>query len=161
MPNRKKTKLTPEQELILFYKANIHPTHQLKQHNHSIDDILLLPLQDRIAFLLNILKKSYPKFKNMYLIMYDIEKDKVRNQIAKYLIKKGCIRIQKSIYIISTNYNTINLIKENLKYIQSLYDNNDSIIIMPISKDILTKSEIIGKEIYLDFLSNPNSTLFL
>lgn len=93
--------------------------------------------------------------------MYDIEKDKVRNQIAKYLIKKGCIRIQKSIYIISTNYNTINLIKENLKYIQSLYDNNDSIIIMPISKDILTKSEIIGKEIYLDFLSNPNSTLFL
>jgi len=161
MPNRKKTKLTPEQELLHFYKAYINPPSSNNYSTNNDDELQLLPLSQRIAFLLNIFKKPNNKSHFMYLIMYDIERDKVRNQIAKYLIRNGCLRIQKSVYIISTDHSTIESIRTNLRHIQSIYDNHDSIIIMPISKDIITKAEFIGKEIYLNHLSDPNSTFFL
>lgn len=33
-----------------------------------------------------------------FFVMYDIENNKVRYQIAKYLERKGCIRVQRSIF---------------------------------------------------------------
>jgi len=161
MPNRKKTKLTPEQELLHFYKAYInHPTANNYSPNND-HELQLLPLSQRISSLLNIFKKPNNKYQFMYLIMYDIEVNKIRTQIAKYLIRSGAIRIQKSVYLISTDNARIQTIRSNLKYIQGIYDNEDSIIIMPVSKDILTKAEFIGKEIYLNHLSDPDSTLIL
>jgi len=35
----------------------------------------------------------------LQVVHYDIENNKIRNYIAKYLERKGCIRVQKSIFI--------------------------------------------------------------
>ncbi|MDD3012026.1 MAG: CRISPR-associated endonuclease Cas2 [Bacteroidales bacterium] len=40
------------------------------------------------------------KIDEMYcFIMYDIESNRVRNYISKYLIRKGCMRVQKSVFV--------------------------------------------------------------
>ncbi|MBN1253525.1 MAG: CRISPR-associated endonuclease Cas2 [Bacteroidales bacterium] len=53
-------------------------------------------LSERIKKILEISLKSkkHPE-KMLFLVMYDIQDNKVRTQIAKYFITKGCTRIQK------------------------------------------------------------------
>jgi CRISPR-associated protein Cas2 len=51
-------------------------------------------LSNRIQAILQILKKQMKSSEMNYLIFYDIADDKVRVQISKYLIKRGCKRIQ-------------------------------------------------------------------
>ena len=56
-------------------------------------------LSNRIQAILQILKKQMKSSEMNYLIFYDIADDKVRVQISKYLIKRGCKRIQKSVFL--------------------------------------------------------------
>lgn len=63
----------------------------------------LEPLENRIQRILGILKDfDNSPGKMIYFIMYDIESNKVRHQVVKYLIKKGCARVQKSIFLANT-----------------------------------------------------------
>ncbi len=158
MPRRKKTQLSPEEELLKILEKNLPKPQAIPQ---SIDELPLEPLSRRIQFLLNIIKFPKNKTTTMHLIMYDIENNKVRNKIAKYLVKKGCIRIQKSVYVIDAPASTISEISRTLTIIQQAYENNDSIIILPITRDLMKIAEFIGKEIYLNHLSDPNATFFV
>ena len=65
------------------------------------DDDQLLSIEVRIEKILGI---TTEKNKNLmiYFVMYDIENNKVRNQISKFLIRKGCHRVQKSIFLANT-----------------------------------------------------------
>jgi hypothetical protein len=54
-------------------------------------------LSNRIQAILQILKKQMKSSEMNYLIFYDIADDKVRVQISKYLVKRGCKRIQKTV----------------------------------------------------------------
>lgn len=92
--------------------------------------------------------------------MYDIENDKIRTQIAKYLIRKGCIRIQKSIFLAEAERKLYNELSTTLKEVQEVYDNNDSILFVPVSSDELKSMKIIGQQLDIDFILNNRSTLF-
>ena len=92
--------------------------------------------------------------------MYDIESNKVRYNIVKYLLRKGCTRIQKSIFLADLSTATYHEIRHDLTEIQSLYDNHDSIIICPISTDQLRSMKVIGKNIDIDLITHNRDTLF-
>lgn len=97
----------------------------------------------------------------IFLIMYDIESDKVRTEVARYLIKKGAQRIQKSVYLIKHSPSEIQNIYNNLKEVQSLYENSDSIIITPIEVSSLKSMKLIGKNIDIQILIDKPNTLFI
>lgn len=121
----------------------------------------LLPLPERLQQLLQLVKDpNKNKYDMVYLVMYDIENDKVRTQIAKYLISKGCMRIQKSVYVARTHHKVFDEISTALKEIQAAYDNHDSIVLAPVQTATLQSMKIIGKQIELQTLVDPPNTLF-
>lgn len=127
-----------------------------------MEDTPLLPLSERIRKLLGILKHKPLKATEMInLIMYDIENDKVRNRIARYLIKKGCIRIQKSVFILRSPPQEAQKIYEALKDVNSYYENEDSILLVPVNSDNLRIMKIIGRQLSLSHIIDPPSTLFV
>ena len=93
-------------------------------------------------------------------IMYDITSNKVRTLIAKFLLKKGCIRVQKSIFMANMPSDEVQDIAQKLSEIQKMYDNNDSILIVPLSEDYARAIKIIGQEVDIDLILHSKNTLF-
>ena len=96
----------------------------------------------------------------LFVIMYDIESNKVRYNVVKYLERMGCYRIQKSIFLANLSIEKYENIKKSLVEVQSLYENHDSIIVCPVSSDILRSMKIIGQNINLDIITQSKNTLF-
>lgn len=96
----------------------------------------------------------------IYLIMYDIENNKIRTQISKYLIRQGCIRIQKSVFIARSDHPKFQDIYDTLREVNSYYDNQDSILLVPVNTSDIRSMKIIGREITLTSIISPPNTLF-
>lgn len=126
------------------------------------EDYELLPLVERLPLVDAILKKAVvKKINTMYsFIMYDIENDKIRTHIAKYLIKKGCVRVQKSVYLSELKRKKFDEIYRTLQEINAMYDNYDSIFFIPIGEDVINTMKIVGKNIDFELIVNPGNTLF-
>lgn len=92
--------------------------------------------------------------------MYDIESNKVRTLIHKYLKRKGCTPIQRSIFLANTSMDVYEEIKADLVAVQEAYENNDSIIVLPVSTDYLRMMKIIGQKIEVDVITHSRNTLF-
>lgn len=135
---------------------------QSKQPNRIIEEDNDLPsLEARVSHVLGIIRSPQrPKGNMLFFIMYDIESDKVRYNVVKYLERKGCTRIQKSIFLADLNREIFDDIKHDLAEIQALYENHDSIIICPISTDLLQNMKVIGQSINVDIITHNKNTLF-
>ena len=96
----------------------------------------------------------------IFFVMYDISSNKVRSQVVKYLIEKGCVRVQRSIFLADLDTKIYNEIKEDLAMVQEAYENEDSILIVPLSTDYLKSMKIIGQNIDVDLITRNKSTLF-
>lgn len=92
--------------------------------------------------------------------MYDITSNKVRTSIAKFLLKKGCTRVQKSIFMADMPSDEVEDIAQKLTEIKKMYDNNDSILIVPLSEDYARAMKIIGQEVDIDLILHSKNTLF-
>lgn len=75
-------------------------------------------------------------------------------------VTRGCTRVQKSIFMASLPSETINDISQKLIDIQRMYDNNDSILVVPLSDDYARAMKIIGQEVNLDLILHDKNTLF-
>lgn len=118
-------------------------------------------LNNRIQQILRIIKDKPTKATQMtYLIMYDIGEDKVRKEIAKYLLQQGCVRIQKSVYLAKTASKNFQEIHDALKTVNSFYANEDSIILVPINASDVRSMKLIGKNINISTVTNKPNTLF-
>ncbi len=118
-------------------------------------------LRERVDFLLGVAAKTQTKPTEMlFFVMYDIESDKVRREVAKYLLDKGCFRIQRSIFLASLDRSVFAQIKSDLAEVQSLYDNNDSIIVCPVATDEIRAMRVIGKSVDIDVITRARNTLF-
>ena len=118
-------------------------------------------IDERVKRLIGIIKQKERESTNMlFFVMYDIESNKVRHQVAKYLIKRGCFRIQRSIFLADLTPETYSQIKNDLIEVQACYENEDSILITPISTDTLNSMKIIGKNIDVDVITRSKNTLF-
>ena len=104
---------------------------------------------------------SHKKITDMlFFVLYDIESNKVRNQVSKYLLKKGCFRIQRSVFLAELSPERYSQIKSDLAEVQACYDNKDSILIVPVSTELLNAMKIIGKSINIDIITRSKNTLF-
>ena len=118
-------------------------------------------LEERVREIFQLIdNRKRPPGNMLFFVMYDIESNKVRYNVVKYLERKGCTRIQKSIFLADLSSEAYNGIRCELAEIQSLYDNHDSIIICPISTDLLQNMKIIGQNINVDIILKNKSTLF-
>lgn len=165
MPRPKKKVFTFKDKLLLMKRAGLNVTMQEEGIEPSLpkDDPTtpLGSLPERIKKLLKIIQSSPIKATDMLsLIMYDIEDNKVRTLIAKYLIEKGCIRIQKSVYMLKAESKLFREVAQTLKEIQECYDNTDSILLVPIPANTPGSMQIIGKDIQITNLVDKPNVLF-
>lgn len=125
----------------------------------GVDEIT--SLEERVNYLMGIVKRSKrPETNMLFFVMYDIESNKVRRYVAKYLEQKGCTRIQRSIFMADLSRETYASIKSDLAEVQALYENNDSIIVCPISTDEIKAMKIIGQQLDVDVFLKTRNTLF-
>lgn len=127
----------------------------------SSDD-QLLPLSNRIEKILGIFKGKPQKSTTMnYLIMYDIQNNKVRNLVAKYLLKNGCVRVQKSVFLVHSDHKKFDEIRQTLIEINDIYENDDSIILVPLNISDARSMKLIGKNVNIEQIIDPPNTVFL
>jgi CRISPR-associated endonuclease Cas2 len=150
-----KKQRTLKEELEKIAKAGIRPIQK------KVDLEGLLTLEERVNVILRIVKSEPIKATEMtYLIMYDISNDKVRLQIAKYLLKQGCVRIQKSVFMVKSTNKHFEEIHQALKEVNSYYDNEDSIILVPINTTDVRSMKLIGKNVQIETITDKPNTLF-
>jgi CRISPR-associated protein Cas2 len=156
----KEKELTFTEQIRLIHKAGLEGKSD--SYVNGKDDVKdIASLRERIKVILNITERSKIEAGNMlYFIMYDIENNKVRTLISKYLEKKGCQRVQKSIFFAETPRNIYNQIVKDLKEVQETYDNHDSIFMVPVSTDQVRAMKIIGQNIDFDIVVKNKNTLF-
>lgn len=118
-------------------------------------------LSQRIRRILGLAEQNKHTSGHMlFFVMYDIESDKVRRLVSHYLKEKGCSRIQRSIFLADTTTKIYNQIRKDLAEVQAAYDNQDSIIVLPVSADYLHMMKVIGKTVDLDIITHSRNTLF-
>jgi CRISPR-associated endonuclease Cas2 len=139
--------------------AGMENSRYINENKGAKDD--LPTLEERVRSIFKIINNDKrPQGNMLFFIMYDIEHNKVRYNVAKYLIKKGCTRIQKSIFLADLDTATYQTIRDDLTEIQSLYDNHDSIIVCPVPTDVVRNMRVIGKQIDVDIITHSKNTLF-
>jgi len=149
-----------KEKLEKLQDAGLTPPKQ-EGVNPASDEQPLLTLNERIRDILQLVRQPTENSYDMtYLVMYDIEDNRVRTHIAKYLLSKGCIRIQKSVYMARTHQKVFTEINDTLKDVQAAYDNHDSILLVPIQSSTVSSMKIIGKDIQVQSLIDPPNTLF-
>jgi CRISPR-associated protein Cas2 len=158
MPRKKRSPLTLAEKIKKVKSAGLNntlPPNLYDPYQEKIEN-----LNERIERILGICNKSKNILEMVYFIMYDIENDKVRNLIAKYLKKNGCTRIQRSVFLASTDRDKYNEIHQTLKQVQEFYDNSDSIVIVPVTPDSIRTMKLIGQNVNIDLALGNNNTLF-
>ena len=159
MAKSKKEELTFPQKLAKLKHAGIQGSRMLS--DDSSDWESLGSIDERIKKILGIANNPNRKITDMlFFVMYDIESNKVRLQIAKYLLRMGCFRIQRSIFLADLSPEKYERIRSDLTEVQSYYENQDSILIVPVSTDLLKSMKIIGKSIDVDIIMRTKNTLF-
>ena len=156
---RKKAPLSYLQVLQKLRDAGISGAHYVNSPKNRADK--LAPLQERVDKILRIIRQPNRKPTNMlFFVMYDIESNKVRYNVVKYLERQGCTRIQKSIFLADIDRQKYEAIRQDLAEVQALYHNHDSIIICPVSTELLRSMKVIGKSIDIDIITHNRNTLF-
>ena len=160
MARPKKVNYSPEERLRLRLEAGLS-TPAPEPPAVAADADVLGDLPSRLRAILGLVRDPAKSSTDMlYLVMYDISDDRVRLQIAKYLLSKGCIRVQKSVYLAKTHRKTFAEINEALAEVQAAYDNEDSILLIPVQAATVGSMKIIGKDIQIQSLVDPPNTLF-
>jgi CRISPR-associated protein Cas2 len=122
---------------------------------------ILAPLPARIRSILGIVHHQPAHATNMnYLIMYDITDNKVRKLVAQYLKSQGCIRIQKSVFMANSTHGRFQDIHDTLKEVNEQYENEDSIMLVPVNVADVRSMKLIGKNVSVDILTDPPTTVF-
>ena len=156
MPRPPKKEFSLRERLERIRRSGLNPPHTPAGPPDE-----LAPLTDRIRSILGILKDKPAKATTMtYLIMYDISDDRVRLQIAKYLERQGCVRIQKSVFLAHSENKHFQDIYQTLKDVNDCYENEDSIILVPVNSSDVRSMKLIGKNIDIQAITDKPNTLF-
>lgn len=137
-------------------RADRYINHPVADEPDALDE-----LPERIRKLFEMIAAKPKNAMNMvYFVMYDIENDKVRTQVSKYLERKGCVRMQKSVFLANTSREVYNEIHQTLHEVNDCYENADSIVMVPLSSDEAKSMRLIGQNINLDVVLQSRNTLF-
>ncbi len=161
MPRKKKPPLTFVQKMLKLYASGLgkEPAAPNREPDAGID--ALPSLEQRLQAIFNITNnKKRPASQMLFFVMYDIESNRVRRQVVKYLERQGCSRVQKSIFLADLPNAKYEQIKSDLAEVQACYENEDSILVVPISTDYLKAMKVIGQTINVDVITKSVNTLF-
>lgn len=94
-------------------------------------------------------------------VLYDIEDNRVRRYVAKYLENKGYMRVQKSVFFGHVPLGLHREVGEALKEVNACYANGDSILIVPVSRDMFHNLKLIGRNLSMELGMGFKNTLFV
>lgn len=152
---KKSSELTFVRKVLALKKAGIGISPPIIQEQEE-----LISLEERCQKLLGIVRERRKSTDMVFFVMYDIENDKVRRYVSKYLEKKGYLRVQKSVFLGKADRNEFNKIGDTLRKVNEIYENEDSIVLIPVSSDELTSMELIGKDVNIKAYYDKPGTLF-
>jgi CRISPR-associated protein Cas2 len=158
MPKPKNTEISFIERLRKIKQAGIDSP--MPPGTSPADAVPIDDMPTRLKHVLQIFDEHKKSTHMIFFIMYDIEDNKVRTHIAKYLIKKGCTRVQKSIFLAELDRTIYSEIHKTLKEVQEVYDNQDSIFFVPVSTDEIRSMKIIGHSVDFDLITGNKNTLF-
>lgn len=161
MPRKPKPPMSAAEILERIRQAGLARTDVLSDGHvlSTSDDMESLDERVRHLLCLTDARKHNPA-NMLFFVMYDIESHKVRRLVARYLIRKGCFRVQHSIFLADLPHEKCEEIKNDLAEVQAAYDNHDSILVVPISTDYLRAMRVIGKAIDVNVIMHSQNTLF-
>lgn len=157
MPKKKPyvQKTLPELERLWQEAALVRPKEALLGESGEIPQ----RLQNFMLYLQRQQPLKRPE--DMYcFIMYDIENNKVRRLMAKYLLQKGCVRVQKSVFFGRFHRKLQREVLDVLRKMQECYENEDTILVLPVGEDMLNSLTCIGKLFELELMTAHKHTLF-
>lgn len=160
MPRKKKPPLSFVERMKRIANAKLSDNAPLTEYAVK-EDSDFAPFPIRVKKILKLVdNRRKDGGKMLFFVMYDIESNKIRTLVSKYLIRNGCYRVQRSIYLADTKVETYEKIKSDLAAVQAAYDNEDSVIVLPVSTDYLRMMKVIGQQLDLDIITHSRSTLF-
>lgn len=161
MPRKKRPPLSLADRMEKLAAARLDGNKAIGGAANPRDEDKLESLEVRVRKILGLAEKTRKRQGEMlFFVMYDIENDKVRRLVSKYLLEKGCTRVQRSIFLADTPTDVYERIRTELAEVQAAYDNHDSIIVLPVSTDYLRMMKVIGQKIELDIITHSRNTLF-
>ena len=160
MPRKPKPPITLTEQMQKIINARIK-LPPITTENEDPEDEQIESLEFRIKRILGIINDTRLKDNHMvFFVMYDIKSNKVRRLVFKYLQRKGCTPIQRSIFLAEAPVETFRETQEDLAAVQQAYENKDSIIVLPVTTDYLRMMKIIGQHIEVDIITHNKSTIF-
>lgn len=161
-PPAKKFNLKEKIERLKAAGFTVNNNLEEETTNLTKEERDLEPLPKRIQMILGILQSSPIKSTTMnYFIMYDIQNDKVRTLVAKYLLSQGCIRVQKSVFLCHSTHKKFDEIRNTLAEINEVYENKDSIILIPLNISDARSMKLIGHNVNIEQIIDPPNTVFI
>lgn len=159
MPRKKKT-LTFVEKMQKIHEAGLD--HESPPNRNVAQSWEMMPtIEKRVELLFNVINnKGRPASNMIFFVMYDIESNRVRRQVVKYLERMGCTRVQKSIFLADLPASVFEQIKSDLAEVQACYENEDSVLVVPIPTDYLKAMKVIGQDINIDVITKAKNTLF-
>lgn len=152
--------LAEQMQKIINARLKLPPREYDNEDDNDID-LDIGSLEQRIQKILGIVRNTKTKDNHMvFFVMYDIRSNKVRRLVFKYLTRKGCTPIQRSIFLAEAPMDVFRQIQSDLAEVQQAYENKDSIIVLPITTDYLRMMKIIGQHIAVDVITHNKSSLF-
>ncbi len=123
---------------------------------------VLAPIEERVRKVGDLFSEmtKKPKTEMVVLITYDITSNKIRKKVSDYLEAMGCMRIQKSVFLGQIDKRSFKEIQDTIWELQQSYENEDSIIFLPVSESELLGMRLIGQEIDMSFVLGRQHTLF-
>ena len=91
-------------------------------------------------------KKQYM----IYAVCYDISENRLRSKISKYLEARGFHRIQKSVFIGNIHGKHMEMMVRAFAAIKIRFEEQDGIVMIPVSENNFGQIRVIGRELYLD-----------
>lgn len=144
-----------------LYMAGLKDSDALLPDPRKRTELEQLEREQRLEKLMQILHKNR-EMKTGYIltfIMYDIENNRIRRYISKYLEKKGYVRVQKSVFFGNVPRALHKQVCVTLKEVNEKYDNGDSLMFLPISIDMFNNLKVVGKNLSYELTVEQKSTL--
>ena len=156
-PRKQPYRPTFAESMLKLHRAGVDTSPDVRKRANGWEE--LETLQERMEKLFGIVNKKQTT-DMLFFVMDDIESNKVRSRVAKYLLKMGCFRIQRSIFLANLSTREYEQIRIDLTEVQACYDKKDSILIVPASTDILRAMRVIGQDISVDLITQSQTTIF-
>jgi CRISPR-associated protein Cas2 len=161
---KSKYRYTPADRLMRLHRAGLKKSLPLRPliPKSEAETTAQEKRENRLQAFISLMKEQQT-FKagfSMAFVVYDIEDNRVRRYIAKYLESKGYIRVQKSVFFGHLKSPVHQEVANRLKQVNAAYENGDSIMLVPISRDLFNQLKIVGKNIGFDMSLGFKNTVF-